>query len=150
LRLEGFKKALSDNGLSVNPDLIVESGFHETGGYEAMGKLLKLPKSRQPRAVVAVNDPAAFGAICAILDAGLRIPEDVAIVGFSDDIRASLMPSPLTTVRQPAYEIGKRAMTELIDQIEKKTTRHRMITIRTEQVLRKSCGCNSGVPPTGS
>jgi DNA-binding LacI/PurR family transcriptional regulator len=149
-RLEGFKKALEDNGLTVDPDLIVVSGFHETGGYEAMRKLLNRPKSKQPRAVVAVNDPAAFGAICAILDVGLRIPEDIAIVGFSDDVRASLMPSPLTTVRQPAYEIGKRAMTELISQIEEKSTRRQMIAIKTEQVLRRSCGCNGNVvPPEG-
>jgi DNA-binding LacI/PurR family transcriptional regulator len=142
-RLEGFKKALSDNGLTVDPDLIVVTGFHETGGYEAMRRLLNRPKSKQPRAVVAVNDPAAFGAISAISDAGLRIPEDVAIVGFTDDIRASFMSPPLTTVRQPAYEIGKRAMTELINQIGQKSTRHQIITIKTEQVLRRSCGCGN-------
>jgi len=140
-RLEGFKKAMKEHGLPLVPDLIVESGFHESGGYAAMKRLLNLPPTRRPRAVVAVNDPAAFGAIKAIQEVGLRIPDDIAIVGFSDDIRAPLMSTPLTTVRQPAYEVGKRAAQELLDQIQGKPRKGECITVKTEQVLRRSCGC---------
>lgn len=142
-RIEGFKNAMDENGLSINDELIIESGFHEAGGYESMLKLLQLPKEKQPQAVVAVNDPAAFGAMNAILENGLRIPEDIAIVGFSDDIRAELMPTPLTTIRQPAYEVGKRAAQKLLAHIENKDEIIDEIIIKSEIVIRESCGCYS-------
>lgn len=146
-RLNGFKKALSESRVPCFDELIVESGLQESDGYNAMNKLLSLPKSLQPRAVVAVNDPAAFGAMQAIQEHGLRIPEDIAIVGFSDDIRAPLMPSPLTTVRQNAYEVGKRAAQKLIAFIEGKSPTVEEIIIKTEQVIRHSCGCNAQPGP---
>ncbi len=141
-RLNGFKKALKENNIPLDKELIVESGFHEKGGYEAMNKILSLPKKMHPRAVVAVNDPAAFGAMKAIEEHHLSIPKDIAIVGFSDDIRAALITPPLTTVRQPAYEVGKRAAEKLIATIEGKSSSIDEITINTEQVIRLSCGCN--------
>lgn len=140
-RLNGFMRALSDRGIAVPADLIVEAGFHESGGYAAMMKLLDLPAAERPRAVVAVNDPAAFGAIRAILERGLRIPEDIAIVGFTDDIRAALMPSPLTTIRQPAFEIGRMAATKLIAVIEGTSIDVQDIVVKTDEVHRESCGC---------
>ncbi|MBF8295233.1 MAG: LacI family transcriptional regulator [Bacteroidetes bacterium] len=140
-RLNGFLSALSDRDITVHQELIVEAGFHESGGYEAMKKLLDLPAAARPRAVVAVNDPAAFGAIRAILERGLRIPQDIAIVGFTDDIRAALMPTPLTTIRQPAFEIGRRAATKLIAVIEGTSVEVQDIVVKTNEVLRESCGC---------
>ena len=140
-RLNGFKQALIRRKIPCCDELIVESGFQETDGYEAMKKLLNLPREKRPRAVVAVNDPAAFGAIKAILEYGLSIPGDVAIVGFSDDIRAALMPTPLTTVRQPAYEVGKRAAQKLLAFVEGKSPAIEEVTVKTEQIIRRSCGC---------
>ncbi len=140
-RLEGFRNAMDDHQLSVPPEFVVYSGFHETGGYKAMRMLLALPPERRPRAVVAVNDPAAFGAMMAILEAGLRIPDDIAIGGFSDDIRASLMPIPLTTVCQPAYEVGNQAAQALVNIIEGNPPQRDLITLGADLVLRRSCGC---------
>jgi len=140
-RLNGFKSALADRRIPCYDQLIVESGFQETDGYQAMKKLLSFPRERRPRAVVAVNDPAAFGAIKAIQEQGLSIPGDIAIVGFSDDIRAALMPTPLTTVRQPAYEVGKLAAQKLLAFIEGKSPAIEEIIVKTEQVIRRSCGC---------
>ncbi len=140
-RLNGFKQALKDNNVTCYEELIVQSGFHELNGYDAMKKILSMKKNKYPRAVVAVNDPVAFGAMKAIQEAGLRIPEDIAIVGFSDDIRAVLMPTPLTTVRQPAYEVGKRAAQKLLAFIEGKSESIDEIIVNTEQVIRRSCGC---------
>lgn len=140
-RMNGFKKALEERHLPVYKELIVESGFHEQGGYEAMKKILSLPKKLYPRAVVAANDPAAFGAIKAINEHHLRIPEDIAIVGFSDDIRAALITPSLTTVCQPAYEVGKRAAQKLLEIIEGKSTSIDKVIINTNQVIRTSCGC---------
>ncbi len=140
-RLRGFHKALTRNGLKFKPELVVESGFHEKGGYQAMQSLLQLPVRERPDAVVAVNDPAAFGAMKAIQEHRLRIPQDIAIVGMSDDIRAELVFSPLTTIRQSAYEIGKTAAETLISEIEGKSKPGRKIIVQTELVIRKSCGC---------
>jgi DNA-binding LacI/PurR family transcriptional regulator len=141
-RFMGYKQALKRAGLPFLKELVVESGFHEEGGYEAMQALLRASGQNRPEAVVAVNDPAAFGAIKAILEHGLRIPDDMAIVGLSDDIRAALMPTPLTTVRQPAYLIGKRAAETLLATIEGTSAAGGEIVIETEQVIRQSCGCN--------
>ena len=127
--------------LEPNPELVVQSGFHENGGYGAMKKLLQFPAETRPDAVVAVNDPAAFGAMKAILEHGLRIPEDIATVGMSDDVRAELASSPLTTIRQPAYEIGKTAAATLISEIEGKSKPGKRVAVDTELIVRKSCGC---------
>lgn len=140
-RLEGYKQALRDNNLAVDENLIIESGFREKGGYEAMKRLLETDKKDLPDAVFAVNDPSAFGAMDAIKDHGLSVPDDIAIVGFSDDIRAGLMKCPLTTVRQPAYEIGKTAADKLIRLIENEDEPVENIEVKTELVIRASCGC---------
>jgi len=140
-RLRGLRKALKANGVALHEELIVESGFHESGGFDAMRRLLDLPAERRPRGVVAINDPAAFGAMKAIAERGLKIPEDIAIVGFSDDIRSELMPTPLTTIRQPAYEVGKRAAQQLFAEIEGTSEPADQITIKSDLVIRRSCGC---------
>ncbi len=105
-----------------------------------MKLLLKEHKGNPPRAVVAVNDPVAFGAIQAINEAGYAIPNDIAIVGFSDDIRSKLMPVPLTTIDQPAYQIGVRAAEKLIRMIENESEPIESIYLNTKLVLRDSCG----------
>ncbi len=139
-RYDGFLSALNDNGLTIFENLIIESGYNEKGGYHAMKKLLELPVELRPDAVVAVNDPVAFGAMDAIINAGLSIPDDIAIVGFTDDIRAPLVHSPLTTIHQPAYEVGKQAVMKLINAIENRREPIEHILLPTEIVIRKSCG----------
>ncbi len=141
-RLRGFKIALQSRDWPFYEGLVVEAGFHESGGYSAMTKLLEMPPEQRPRAVVAVNDPAAFGAMKAIQDWGLKIPQDIALVGFSDDIRSELMDTPLTTVHQPAYEVGKKAAEKLVAVIEGTSSGIEEIVVGTQQVIRNSCGCN--------
>ncbi len=142
-RLQGFLGALQKQNVEICDGLIVEGGFHEQDGYLAMLALLDLPEAQRPRAVVAVNDPAAFGAMKAINERGLRIPHDVAIVGFSDDIRAELMKTPLTTIRQNAYEVGRAAATKLLELMKETVTTVEEIVIKGELVVRNSCGCNA-------
>lgn len=139
-RLEGFKEAMSENQLEIADEWIVESGLQEKGGFEAMMKLLDLPEDKRPRAVFAINDPAAFGAIEAIRERGLVIPDDIAIVGFSDDIRAELLPVPLTTVHQPAYEVGKKAAETLLSIINGENESVENIEVLTQMKIRSSCG----------
>ena len=139
-RFEGFMEAMLLHNLPVDENLIIENGFNEKGGYHAMNKLLELPVSQRPRAVVAVNDPVAFGAMDAIREAGLRIPEDIAIVGFTNDIRASLVNPPLTTVHQPAFEVGKKAASKIIKTIEYEDEPVENVELITKLVIRQSCG----------
>ncbi|WP_083750045.1 LacI family DNA-binding transcriptional regulator [Rhodohalobacter halophilus] len=140
-RYLGYKRALENHGIVINEDWIIESGFKEEGGYNAMQKLLDLPVSARPEAVVCVNDPAAFGAMEAATELGLKIPEDLAITGFSDEIRAPLVSAPLTTVHQPAYEVGKRAAEKLLKIIENEGEPAEDIEIEATLKIRRSCGC---------
>jgi DNA-binding LacI/PurR family transcriptional regulator len=140
-RLEGFMSAMDQHQLEIDDRWIVEAGFNEIGGYKAMQQLLTLPETSRPRAVVAVNDPVAIGAMSAIKEAGLSIPDDIAIVGFTNDIRAELMPCPLTTVHQPAYEIGKIAASKLIQTIENTNEPIENIELIASLLTRRSCGC---------
>lgn len=140
-RAAGYRRAHAEAGLVCDPALTVTAGFHEDAGHAAMLSLVRLPRGRRPRAVVAINDPAAYGAIRAITAAGLNVPEDIAVVGFSDDLRASLMPVPLTTIRQPAYELGLAAARSLIAAIEGRREPGKDHVVRAELIVRASCGC---------
>lgn len=139
-RFNGFVAALNKHGLDLNEKWVTENGYNERDGYHAMNSLLQLPENERPSAIVAVNDPVAIGAMDAIREAGLKVPDDFAIVGFSDDIRAKLMASPLTTVHQPAYELGKKAASKLIKTIEDNTEPIESVQLITKLIIRKSCG----------
>jgi LacI family transcriptional regulator len=116
---------------------IVDGGFMEADGYRAMQRLLGL----QPRvdAVFAVNDPAAIGAMKAIWDAGLRVPEDVAVVGAGDVAYSDLIRVPLTTVRWSKSDVGRSAAELILDQIARGgEVRPRRVIIPPEIVVRAS------------
>jgi len=140
-RFDGYKDAMNANGLTINEDWVIEAGFQEEKGYEAMCRLLDLSPNNLPEAVATVNDPSAIGAIKAIQEHGLSIPDDLAVVGFTDDVRAPLLESPLTTVHQPAYEVGKRAAQKLIKTIENEQEPVENIIVTTTLKIRSSCGC---------
>ena len=105
-----------------------------------MKKLLELPPDERPEAVVAASDQPAIGAIEAIYEAGFSIPEDFAICGFSDDMRAGVLKCPLTTVYQAADEVGKKAAQKLIKTIENKEEPVENIEVETSLIVRESCG----------
>jgi len=141
-RLKGYRKSLSRRGLKLRPDLVIRSGFSEEGGYAATQTLLRLPQISRPDAIVAVNDLAAFGAMRAIAEHKLRIPEDIAIVGMGDVAMAAVVSTPLTTIQQPAFEIGKTAAETLISEVEGRTKPGKRIIIGARLAIRKSCGCS--------
>lgn len=141
-RYRGYLEALRAHDLQIEEQWIVEGGFQEEDGYRAMERLLELPDEALPEAVVSVNDPSAIGAVQAIEEAGLAIPDDMAIVGFTDDIRAPLLDVPLTTIRQPAYKVGKQAAQKLIKTIDDPEEQVENIEVSTTLKVRSSCGCN--------
>ncbi|MDI6402170.1 LacI family DNA-binding transcriptional regulator [Balneolaceae bacterium ANBcel3] len=142
-RLNGYLTAMKKHGLEVKQDWIADSGFQESGGYQAMKEMLDLPEGERPRAVFAVNDPVAIGAMDAIREKGLSIPDDIAIVGFTDDVRAGLIATPLTTMHQPAYEVGKKAARKLIHTIENREEPVEHLEVKTRLVVRASCGAKN-------
>jgi LacI family transcriptional regulator len=136
-REEGFRRAIDDANLTLREEHVVEGGFMEADGYRAMQRLLQV----QPRvdAVFAVNDPAAIGAMKAIWDAGLRVPEDVAVVGAGDVAYSDLIRVPLTTVRWSKRDLGRRAAELILDQISTAgKSRPRRVIIPPEIVVRAS------------
>ncbi len=136
-RLEGYKSALQKAGLQFDPKLVVDSDFKESGGASAMATLL----SADPKldAVFVANDVMAFGAMRALRNAGRRVPDDVAVVGF-DDIPASAMTHPpLSTVRQPLYEMGRTAASMVMAAVRGESITKR-IELPTSLVIRESSG----------
>jgi DNA-binding LacI/PurR family transcriptional regulator len=136
-RFAGFKLALAEHDLSYDPDLVGTAAFLPEAGRAAMQQLLDLPK--RPTAVFAASDVVALGAMSAIYSAGLRIPHDVAVVGFDDIFLAAHAHPPLTTVRVPAYGLGWTAAEVLIALIEGDEDVSSVI-LETELVIRESCG----------
>jgi hypothetical protein len=97
-----------------------------------------------PDAIVCANDQMAIGVVRTLTARGIRIPEEVAVVGFDDIFPASLTEPPLTTVHQPMRKIGERGCDRLIERITDPTLRPRIELLPAELVLRSSCGCPSG------
>jgi LacI family transcriptional regulator len=119
-RLEGYLQAHKDRNLEVDKSLIIPCALGTIEeGKSATQKLLA--QGTRPDAIFATNDPAAMGAMQAIKEAGLRIPEDIAVVGFSNWFFTALLDPPLTSVDQPGFEMGQEAAKLLIRQIEIKT-----------------------------
>ncbi len=108
-RVRGYRKALEEAGIRP-PEVWVRRGdFRAESGYEAARFFLGLPAEVRPTAIFACNDLMAIGAMRAIGEAGLSIPDDIALVGFDDILLASYVIPPLTTVAQPTYEMGRMA-----------------------------------------
>jgi len=106
-RVEGFRRAMTESGLKLDPRLMVPGDWTRNGGHEAMHMLMS--RSRRPDAVFCANDLTAIGAIDAARESGLAIPHDVAIAGFDDVDAATIVSPTLTTVRNPAYDTGRTA-----------------------------------------
>ena len=135
-RLEGYRKAMMERNLPVDEHLIVEGDFTEAGGYYAMQKLI----SYRPDAIFAASDMMAIGAMRALNEDNIRIPDDIALIGFDDLPMSSYSNVSLTTIRQPVVESGICTIETLIDMIENGITQPRHIIMDTELIIRDSCG----------
>lgn len=118
-RLRGFRRALAKHGMSVRPEYIASGSATDDSGYAAMRQLLSVDP--QPDGVFCYNDPVAAGAMKAILESGLRIPDDIAIVGAGNVHYSDLLRVPLSTVDQSSSAIGERAAELLARCIEEKS-----------------------------
>jgi LacI family transcriptional regulator len=137
-RRNGYHAALAAAGVLPDPRLEVESNWQIDPGEEAAAKLLDLDSP--PTAIFAFNDNAAIGALRAARKRGLRVPEDLSVVGFDDLEEAALVTPALTTVRQPLAEMGRLAVNLLLRLLDKQRVEALRIELATKLVLRESSG----------
>jgi len=139
LRFAGYRNALAKSHIAFDEELVRECGFTESDGYRATREWLR--NGNPPSAIFAANDPAAIGAMSAITEVGLRIPEDIAIVGGGNIHYGDMLSVPLTTIAWSTSEMGQAAARLLIDLVEgKRGTREQHIIVEPELVIRASCG----------
>ncbi len=135
-RIAGYRAALKAAGIAYDPALVEPGDFLMTGGERAAQKIMALPDA--PTALFCGNDASAFGALRHLRSLGLRVPEDVSVVGFDDINSASFAEPPLTTLRQPKHAIGYTAMTMLLDVLAGATDIDMQQTLPVELIVRGS------------
>lgn len=134
--LNGVTKTLFNHGICYDNELVCECKYNMSDGYEAM--LYLLSQKKLVDAVFAVDDEIAAGAIQALHNNKIRIPEDIAVVGFCDYTFASIIQPPLTTLRKPSKEMGKAAAEMLLGMLRKSKTPSRQIKISPKLIIRES------------
>lgn len=142
-RYEGYGQALQRADLPLDATLVMGGDFDESSGYRAMTLLLGL--SNPPQAVFFANDQMALGALAAAREKNVRVPDDVAIVGFDDIQAATYVQPPLTTVRQEIRQQGVLAVQRLLQRIGDPDLEAKTVVLPTQLVVRRSCGCGAPV-----
>jgi LacI family transcriptional regulator, repressor for deo operon, udp, cdd, tsx, nupC, and nupG len=139
-RLKGYRQALLEHDIGVESVLIQEGDHSFESGYNQMNKFLALNKT--PTAIFAANDSMAMGTVKAVKAQGLRVPEDVAVVGFDNIQFSEIFEPALTTIAQPLIEMGKRSMELLLKQIKGEPLTKKQHVLDTKLIIRDSCGYN--------
>jgi DNA-binding LacI/PurR family transcriptional regulator len=143
-RYEGYRQAMAERGLKCRFELVREGDYRQQSGYEHTKEFLRL--KNPPTAVFACNDLMALGAMDALEEEGLRIPEDVAVVGYDDTLLASTVRPRLTTVAQPKYEIGAIAAEMLIKRIASHDIPVRQVVLKPQLIIRDTSVVRAGTP----
>jgi LacI family transcriptional regulator len=137
-RRSGFLDAAAEAGIAIDTELVVEADFTESGAYEAARGLLV----GRPDAIFCASDTMARGALRAMAEAGLRCPEDIAIVSFDGLVEAHETSPSLTTVAQPVRRTGEEAVGLLLDVLERGSDPPLSTILEVDLVVRRSCGCD--------
>lgn len=137
-RLEGYKEAIAEAGIPFEKDLIAEGDFTMWSGLNAAFQFCNM--KNRPTAIFSMNDEMAIGAMQTLKNQGIRIPEDISVTGFDDIAYAKYSDPSLTTISQPAEEMGKMAMDMLLKVIEGEPLSQRECVLPTEFIIRKSTG----------
>jgi LacI family transcriptional regulator len=136
-RRQGYRLALEKRGLPIQPRYVVTAGYTDDSGYQAMRRLLQLRLI--PDGIFCYNDPVAIGAMKAIFEAGLKVPDDISVVGAGNVHYSDLLRVPLTTVDQGTSRMGTQAAELVLERIAaKRTLRPRRVLIPPKLVVRKS------------
>jgi DNA-binding LacI/PurR family transcriptional regulator len=138
-RKEGYLRALNDHAIAASSELTEFANPREEDGFSVTQKLLKL--SAPPEAILTSNSLLAAGALRALRESGVRVPDEIAFASFDETTWARLVMPALTVIEQPTYEIGRTATEMLIKRIEDPTRSNREVILKTKLVVRQSCGC---------
>jgi LacI family transcriptional regulator len=136
-RLDGYRSALRTYHIPDAPELIYEGDFFQPDGYAGAQAMLDLPEP--PTAIFASNDVMAMGVMDAVRNRGLRVPDDVSVVGFDDIPQASLVRPELTTINQPLEKMGRVATQMLLDLLKHPEMKADRIELPTHLIVRDSC-----------
>jgi DNA-binding LacI/PurR family transcriptional regulator len=136
--LQPYQESLLAAGLAVEEQLIGQCGPTIEEGYQTAFKLLELPQ--RPTAIIAINDLLAIGAIRAVRDAGLRIPEDISLLGYDDISMAKYLVPRLTTVSKDITSLGRTAVTLLLARIQQPDRPHHTEQRPARLIIRESTG----------
>jgi DNA-binding LacI/PurR family transcriptional regulator len=139
LRYEVYRSTLLAHGIELSSRLVAGGDFLTESGRRAIAELYDR-RGVRPEAIVTANDQMAIGVLEALAERKIRVPDDVAVVGFDDIEEARFTSPPLTTVRQPLYEQGREAVRLLLNEVYG-GTRGENITLHTEFIARRSCRC---------
>jgi DNA-binding LacI/PurR family transcriptional regulator len=142
----GYTEALQEAGITPESSWVAAGDWSSASGYRGTTRLL----GRMPgfTALFVQNDRMAMGALQALRERGLRVPDDVALVGFDDIPSARYFAPPLTTIHHPLYEMGREGTRLLVDLINNRHTLTGPVCLKTELVVRQSCGAQSPMTPT--
>lgn len=146
-RTGGYFKALHDANITVPSELVIHGMFSEEEGYKATKKFLSL--SEPPEAIFSGSNLLTIGSLTALKDAGIRIPDDIAVVSFDDLNTGAILNPPLTCVAQRLGEIGRGAVNLILSSMEGKSLQNKIITVPTDLVVRESCGYKKRIKATG-
>ena len=135
-RYQGYLSGLYEGGIFPDPTLVVEGDFTDLSGYTGVQRLLPY----HPDAIFTASDAMASGALRALIEAGVRVPQDISLVGFDDIPFSSRTIPSLTTIRQPIQRVGSLAAETLIQIIDHPETQPRQVILPTELIVRGSCG----------
>jgi DNA-binding LacI/PurR family transcriptional regulator len=145
-RLRVYREMLEAAGIPYDEQLVRYGAFDPETGYRAAQSLLEL--DNLPTAIFGMNDMMAFGAMTAVREAGLRVPDDIAVAGY-DDIRTARYASPpLTTMRAPEVELGRESARMVIDLMNGIVPTEKHISLQSELIIRNSCGALKALPAT--
>lgn len=137
-REQAFFAAQARLGLSTRPEWIARADFRAEGGHAATLAMLAGPD--RPRALFVANEMMTLGALQAIRDIGVRMPDEIAVIGFDDTSWARLLDPPLTAVAQPAYDLGRLAADALVRRLEDPTRPTSTVLLTPKLLIRGSCG----------
>ncbi|MCG6466695.1 substrate-binding domain-containing protein [Vibrio parahaemolyticus] len=136
MRYEGYKRAMNEAGLEFNANWIIESDFECEGGYQAFKKMAE--RGKLPSSIFVSNDMMAMGVINAANELGIKVPDDLSIIGYDDIHIAKFLSPSLTTIHQPKYRLGQAAVETLVRRLDDKSNEAQVVQLEPTLVVRNS------------
>ena len=141
-RSRGYERAMREARIPLQPELVCHGDFHETAGLTVTRRLLDLPEP--PTAIFAVNNLTTIGVLGALRERGVKLPDEMSVVGFDDLPTGELLDPPLTVVQQPTYRVGARAADLLVRRLREPTAAIKEVVLSARLVVR---GSTAKAPP---